>query len=174
MKISITTRNVKLTKPLEDYVTKKIEKLTHFLMHQIINAQVKMEVEKYRQIVEIKLHVEGHIFKAKEVSSDMYAAVDLTTDKLERQVNKFKEIQKGHHSKHPAKQEIYRMSDGSAPQDILGTRKQDLKYFTPKQALNEMDALELNFFAFSNRYTDKVTIVYKKENGGNGLLELNY
>ncbi|OGS19936.1 MAG: ribosomal subunit interface protein [Elusimicrobia bacterium RIFOXYA2_FULL_40_6] len=173
MKISIVTRNVKLTKPLEDYVEKKVEKLTRYLVNQIINAQVKMEVEKYRQIVEIKLHIEGHIFKAKEVSSDMYAAVDLTIDKLERQVNKFKEIQKGHHSKHPAKQEIYSLPDSDF-KDIEGTKRQDLKTFSPKQALNEMDALDLNFFAFINRYTDKITIVYKKEKDGNGLLELNY
>jgi len=173
VQINITARNVKLTKAIRDYVSKKVEKMTRFLENQIINVQIKLEVEKYTQIAEIKIHIEGHVLKAREVSTDIYAAIDLTIDKLERQVNKFKEIQKGHHKKHSVKEDEYFVQD-TLVNVIEEAEKQDLKIFTPKQALNEMDASGRTFFAFLNSRTEKVNIIYRADKGANGLVELNY
>ncbi|OGS20870.1 MAG: ribosomal subunit interface protein [Elusimicrobia bacterium RIFOXYA2_FULL_39_19] len=172
MQINITGRNVKQTEALKDYVTKKIERLSRYL-DKIINVQVKLEVEKYRHIAELKIHIEGHIFKATATDRDLYAAVDLALDKVERQISKHKEILKKHHTKAAGKRT--EEEEFHKEEEIFTVvRQYEPKMSTPKQAVKEMESQSSSFYVFINTFTNKLNVTYKRVNGSTGLIELDY
>lgn len=90
MQINISGHHVEVTAPLKEYVQSKLEKLErHF--DQITNVQVTLEVEKQRQKAEASLNIRGNQIHADATHEDLYAAIDLMTDKLDRQLLKHKE-----------------------------------------------------------------------------------
>lgn len=90
MQINISGHHVEVTPALRDYVTSKLERLNrHF--DQITIANVVLTVEKTRQRADATLHVSGADLAASSESDDMYAAIDLLADKLDRQLIKHKE-----------------------------------------------------------------------------------
>jgi putative sigma-54 modulation protein len=92
MQVNISGHQLEVTKPLREYVELKLKKLEgHF--DKITNVQVIMTVEKLKQKVEATLHIPGGEVVANAEHDDMYAAIDLLTDKLDRQLLKHKEKQ---------------------------------------------------------------------------------
>ncbi|HTN34279.1 MAG TPA: ribosome-associated translation inhibitor RaiA [Marinobacter sp.] len=90
MQLNISGHHVELTPALKEYVTEKFDRLErHF--DQISNAQVTLQVDKMRQIADAKLNLAGGEINARAEDEDMYAAIDLLTDKLDRQILKYKE-----------------------------------------------------------------------------------
>lgn len=96
MQLEITGHHLEVTDSLNHYIREKAERLMrHF--DQVINIHFILEVQKLRHKAEASLHVSGsHIF-ADASASDMYAAIDSLTDKLDRQIVKHKEKLKNHH-----------------------------------------------------------------------------
>ncbi len=90
MQINLTGRHLEITDALRDFVNEKFAKLERHFDH-INNVYVTLTVEKVRQIAEATLHVNGGEIFANSESEDMYAAIDLLIDKLDRQVIKHKE-----------------------------------------------------------------------------------
>ncbi|MGH8352877.1 MAG: ribosome hibernation-promoting factor, HPF/YfiA family [Pseudomonas sp.] len=92
MQVNISGHQLDVTDALRDYVGEKLSRLErHF--DRITNVQVIMTVEKLRQKIEATLHIAGGEVVANAEHDDMYAAIDLLTDKLDRQLIKHKEKQ---------------------------------------------------------------------------------
>ena len=90
MQINLSGHHIEITDPMRDFVNSKFAKLErHF--EQINNVQVTLTVEKLKQIAEAKLNVNGGELFANSEHDDMYAAIDLLMDKLDRQLIKHKE-----------------------------------------------------------------------------------
>lgn len=90
MQINISGHHVDLTDPLREYVTTKLDRLErHF--DQISIVQTTLSIEKQRQKAETTLHIKGGQLFADAEHEDMYAAIDLMVDKLDRQLLKHKE-----------------------------------------------------------------------------------
>lgn len=90
MQINISGHHVELTDPLRDYVNGKLDRLErHF--DQISIVQTTLSIEKNRQKAETTLHIKGGQLFADAEHDDMYAAIDLMVDKLDRQLLKHKE-----------------------------------------------------------------------------------
>ncbi len=90
MQINLSGHHIEITDPLRDFVNSKFAKLErHF--EQINNVQVTLTVAKLNQIAEAKLNVNGGEIFANSEHDDMYAAIDLLMDKLDRQLIKHKE-----------------------------------------------------------------------------------
>jgi putative sigma-54 modulation protein len=95
MQITISGHHVEVTPALREYVLTKFDRLQrHF--DQITNTDVTLIVEKLVQKAEAKVHVSGADIFANAESEDMYAAIDLLADKLDRQLIKRKEKSRGH------------------------------------------------------------------------------
>ncbi|MWV15578.1 ribosome-associated translation inhibitor RaiA [Pseudomonas sp. L-22-4S-12] len=94
MQVNISGHQLDVTDALRDYVGEKLSRLErHF--DKITNVQVTMAVEKLKQKIEATLHVAGGEVVANAEHDDMYAAIDLLADKLDRQLIKHKEKQLG-------------------------------------------------------------------------------
>ena len=95
MQVNISGHQLDVTDAMREYVGEKLGKLErHF--DKITNVQVIMQVEKLKHKIEATLHVAGREVVANAEHEDMYAASDLLTDKLDRQLIKHKEKQLDH------------------------------------------------------------------------------
>ena len=92
MQVNISGQHLEVTDTLRDYVNEKFERLArHF--DKITNVQVIMQVEKLKEKIDATLHIAGGEVVANAEHEDMYAAIDLLADKLDRQLIKHKEKQ---------------------------------------------------------------------------------
>src|SRR3977135_4191495 len=97
MQLSVTGHHVEVTPSLRGYVEKKLERIgRHF--DQVIDVHFVLTVEKLRQKAEATLHVSGSAIHADATEEDMYAAIDLLADKLDRRIKKHKEKRTDHHA----------------------------------------------------------------------------
>jgi putative sigma-54 modulation protein len=101
MNLNITGHHIEVTPALRDYVTGKVEKVIRHFDH-VTSVHVILSVEKLVQKAEITLHVKGKDIFADSSDADLYAAIDLLIDKLDRQVLKYKSKQNDHTRERPA------------------------------------------------------------------------
>lgn len=90
MNINITGIDVEITEPLHKYVTSKMQKLTNHFSH-ITNSHVTLSVDKLRHIAKADVHLALKQIHATSEAENMYAAIDLLIDKLDKQIVKHKE-----------------------------------------------------------------------------------
>lgn len=95
MQITVSGHHVEVTDSMREYVTSKIERLSHH-HDRITNTHVILTVDKLDQKAEATMHVSGKDLYADAVSDDMYAAIDSLADKLDRQLIKHKEKMRSH------------------------------------------------------------------------------
>ena len=96
MKVVITSKNMNANDRLKDTIEKKMEKLSKYFSDNII-VNVTLSAEKNRQKIEATIRVRGMIFRAEDVSGDIYEGIDNVVEKLSTQMSRFKtKIQKKH------------------------------------------------------------------------------
>jgi putative sigma-54 modulation protein len=96
MNLHISGHHLEITPALRDYVAQKMDRVTEHFDH-VIDVNVVLRVEKLKQKAEVTVHVRGKDIHVESVDTDMYAAIDILVDKLERQVQKFKQMTQDHH-----------------------------------------------------------------------------
>lgn len=96
MQINISGHHVELTSAIKNYVNTKLDRLERH-HDRITSTNVILSVDKLRQKAEASVHVSGKDFFADSESEDLYAAIDLLADKLDRQLIKHKEKMRNHH-----------------------------------------------------------------------------
>jgi len=97
MQLTMTGHHVEITEALNQYITKKLERVTrHF--DQVLDVHCTLTVEKQQQKAEATLHAKGVHLHADASETNMYAAIDGLVDKLDRMVKKHKEKQSDHHA----------------------------------------------------------------------------
>ena len=96
MNLSIQGHHIEVTPALRGYVMSKLDRIRrHF--DQVIDVSVVLGVDKLQQKAEVTLHVKGKDLFAESVDTDLYAAIDLLADRLDRQVLKYKNKRQDHH-----------------------------------------------------------------------------
>ncbi|EXI89488.1 ribosome-associated translation inhibitor RaiA [Accumulibacter sp.] len=96
MNLQVSGHHLEVTPALHDYVTGKLERITrHF--DNVIDVNVILSVDKLKQKAEVTVHLAGKDVYVESVDEDLYAAVDGLVDKLERQVQRYKQKLQDHH-----------------------------------------------------------------------------
>ena len=96
MNLQVSGHHLEITPALHAYVTGKLERITrHF--DNVIDVSVILSVDKLNQKAEVTVHLAGKDVYVESVDEDLYAAVDGLVDKLERQVQKYKQKLQDHH-----------------------------------------------------------------------------
>ena len=96
MNLHLTGQHLEVTPALREYIQNKLTKVTNHFDH-MIDVKVTLSVENLAQKVEATIHVPGADLHAESSDADMYSAIDLLADKLDRQVLKHKEKHADHH-----------------------------------------------------------------------------
>ena len=90
MNLNVSGHHVEVTPAIRTYVKNKLERVTRHFDH-VIDAHVILTVDKLRQKAEVTLHVSGKDLHCESEEEDLYAAIDLLADKLDRQVLRYKD-----------------------------------------------------------------------------------
>lgn len=179
MIITTTARHFEASPELVEHIEDRIGKLKRYFDH-ILNVDVIMDVQKFRHIVEVNVHVNGHDFTAKEESEDMYGSIDLSVKSLERQIKKFKEklIDNHHHPKKngliplSAEKIIKAESVGSEGGiDVLELVEHEVSHLNVEEAIITMVNQERDFLLFNNTESGKLNFVYKRSDGHYGVID---
>lgn len=176
MKITFKGKHIEVTDAMREYIEKKLNKIDRHFDH-ILEVIVTLSVEKNRQIVEATLQARRALIRAEEETDDMYASIDKVADKLERQIQKYKEkyFQKPYpntEKKGLTQEEV--AAENSGPNKIakiVRTKRFAIKPMSVEEAAMQMDLLGHNFFVFANDNTNKVNVLYKRRDGNFGLIE---
>ena len=179
--VRITGRHVQATEAIKRYAESKIDNL-HLDYPRIIEAHVILDVEKYRQSVEIILHCSNHIsIEASAETSDMYASIDGAVDKIAQQMRKYKtKILRNHR---PRRHEVQHFEEQvlSVPADfehheesepsIIQTERYPVKPMFVDEAVLQMEMSKRQFVVFLNAKTEKISILHRRRDGSYGLME---
>lgn len=173
MNITVKGRNIEVTNALKDYIEKRFSKLEKYFNEELTGT-VTLIVEKKNHKAEATIPLKRYILRAEDINDDMYAAIDGLTDKLERQVRKYKTKmnRKGKQIKsEPAIIMTAPEEEPAEASDIIAKEKTFvLKTMDPEEAVMQMELLDHDFFVFLNANTDEVGVVYRRKNGTYGLL----
>jgi len=183
MKIHVRGSNLEVTPALHDYVEKKIGRLEKFFnAPSVHDVHVTLSVVKDQHSVEVTMPLNGFVLRAEEKSGDMYASIDLVSEKLERQIEKHKSKlakrmkQDGIHTlfkepgvETPAAVATVDLED--LEDDVVRVKRFAVKPMPVDEAIMQMDLLGHDFFVFSNAETEEVNVVYKRKDGQYGLIE---
>lgn len=174
MNYIISGKNIEITKALKEIVTEKIGKLEKYFS-QDNEAHITLVVEKQRHIIEVTIPVKGSVIRAEEEAENMYAAIDLVIDVLERQLLKHKHKLTNRHRQQGTFRPEFLEFDQADNEDegikIVRSKKFAIKPMDAEEACMEMDLLGHDFFVFRNGETDEVNVVYKRKGGSYGLIE---
>lgn len=176
MKITYTARKVTLKDNFKERVEKKLRKYER-VFSEDAEVNVKVTVYKNRQTVEITINDNGMIYRVEDTKAEMNEALDTITDKLARQIRKNK-TRLAKRLRDTAFDEP--LDDTSAADDeeqeevtyeLFRTKTVSLKPMSPDEAILRMNMVNHKFFMFLNSDTDKVSVVYIRDNGDYGMLE---
>lgn len=174
MKIIVTGKNIAISDKIQDAIDKRFEKLGKFFADDI-QAKVLIHPEKSKVKVEATIFTKGTIFRAEEVSQDVYDCIDAAAEKLMSQMSKYKgKLMKRHKGKESIKFEMIPEAPAAEETRVVKTKKFQLIPMSVDDAILQMEMLQHNFFVFLNTETDSVNVVYKRNDDDYGLLETEH
>ncbi|MEK4908990.1 ribosome hibernation-promoting factor, HPF/YfiA family [Niallia sp. FSL M8-0099] len=180
MNFNIRGENIEVTPAIREYVEKKISKLERYFSESP-DAQVNVNLKTYNDKtskVEVTIPMSQLLLRAEEDHIDMYAAIDLISDKLERQIRKHKTKVNRKHREKGNLNELFgsyestpNVEEEEQELEIVRQKRFNLKPMDSEEAILQMDLLGHNFFVYTDAETNNTNIVYKRKDGKYGLIE---
>ena len=178
IKYSIRGENLEVTEAIRDYVVSKLEKIEkYFQPEQELDARINLKVYREKTAkVEVTIPLGSITLRAEDVSQDMYGSIDLVTDKIERQIRKNKTKIERKNKNKVATSQLFTdalVEDTNVVQSRVVRSKQiDLKPMDLEEAILQMDLLGHDFFIFVDVEDHTTNVIYRREDGEIGLLEV--
>jgi len=188
MNITIKTRELELNERLRQYVEKKVQRLNRYLPN-IVEARVELAMEptrsaQQRHTAQITLFASnGRILRAEERNADIYAAFDAVMDIIERQIERYKgKYWLQHRPRQRGRQRVQAEEAALAaleaaveaeeefPPQIKRIKRFEMVPMDEWEAIEQMELLGHDFFVFYNINTDSINVLYRRRDGGYGLI----
>ncbi|WP_099159884.1 ribosome hibernation-promoting factor, HPF/YfiA family [Virgibacillus ndiopensis] len=184
MKYNIRGENIEVTGAIRDYVQKKISKLErYFDTPPTSDVHVNLSVYNDEQKIEVTIPMTNLLLRAEVQHIDLYAAIDLVVDKLERQIRKYKtKVNRKFRQNGAPKHVFAELEKESASSqialeedelEIVRTKRFNLKPMDSEEAVLQMDMLGHAFYVFTNAISGDTNVVYRRKDGKYGLIEPN-
>jgi len=186
MQIVVKGKNVEVTEALRSYVEKKIGRLDRYLDH-ISECTVELTREmtksaQARHVVQVTMLANGTILRAEERAGDMYAGIDTVVDTMHRQLVRFKE--RLHRARSRTSLRVMGTEPALTPEElargeeeeeglphIARVKRFEMKPMTAEEAASQMELIGHDFFVFYNADRNAFNVLYRREEGGYGLIE---
>ena len=187
---NVRGENIEVTPAIRDYVESKVGKIEKYFDEvPEANAHVNLKVYSDRQgKAEVTIPLPNIVLRAEETSPDLYGSIDLVSDKLERQMRKYKTKVNRKFRRQTAElpdaispdlveetseldEELNGGTDEESDIRIVRTKRFDLKPMNAEEAVLQMDMLGHSFFVYLDGETESTNIVYKRDDGDYGLIE---
>ena len=174
MKYNIRGDKMVVTEAIRDYAEEKLGKLEKYFKDDDITANVLTRVRGNSQIVEVTIPTSKFVLRSEEENEDLYAAIDLVSDKLERQIRKNK-TRLNRNVKENVKEFNfdYTLDDAEeeSKEKIVKRKNIEMKPMDEEEAILEMELLGHAFFVYKDMDTNNVCVLYKRKDGDYGLIE---
>jgi putative sigma-54 modulation protein len=184
MNIRITGRKMNVSDGLKEYATEKLEAALKVFDITPISAEVILHYEKNPAnpkpaVAEITVKAKNHIIRSEESEEDMRGAIDVASAKVERQLRKYKtrivdrrtKVHKPEVSNDYAEDTLLDIADEiMAEGDVVRVKDVELEPISQDDAAIRMDLLGHDFYVYLDRDYDGVAVMYRRDDGGYGLI----
>lgn len=185
MAITVSGRKMNVTPAIKDYVDEKIGRALEVFDSAAMDAEVVLRTEKnpaisLNAICEVTVNAKGAVIRVNESAEDMYAAIDLASDKVARQLRKYKtrivERRGGRGSiRHLQPDELdipdVIPTEPEEDDDLLVRLKEvEMEPMTEEHALVQTDLLGHDFFVYFDQDAHQIQVIYHRKNGGYGII----
>lgn len=176
MELNIRGDKIAVTKAIKDYITDKMTRLDkYFDSKSHITASIIIRVKNGEEIIEVTVPTNKFTIRAEEHHEDLYAAVDLVIDKLERQIRKNK-TKLNNKYKNMIRLDINTdfQVDDSEEEDLKILKRKNVsgKPMDEEEAILQMELLNHDFFVFKNVDEECVSVMYKRKDGDFGIINV--
>lgn len=175
MKYNIRGNKVTVTDSIKDYIQTKLGKLDKYFENpEELTANVVIRVKGIDQIVEVTIPAKKIILRGEEHNKDLYAAIDIVSEKIERQIRKNKTRMKKRKNKDTIVEGIILDFETEEPQEdkkIVKRKIVEMKPMSEEEAILQMDLIDHDFFIFKDESTNEIAVVYKRSDNDYGIIE---
>ena len=188
MAITVTGRNMKVKDAMRQYAEEKIGNAMKVMDIDPLDAEVVLRIEKNPAIAtpcvcEVTIRAKGNVVRVEDYEQDMFAAVDVAAAKVVRQLRKYKtrvidrRVRSGAaeggtiRTSNEGELDLDALMDELADDEVVRVKEIDFAPMTEEEALVQIDLLGHDFFAYTDRDTNVVCVMYRRTNGGYGLLK---
>lgn len=171
MRFNVHGKNIDVTDSIRGYIESKIGRIEKYFKDTDLEAVVNLRVRGKEQIVEVTIPANKMVLRAEEKHSDLYAAVDLVSDKLERQIRKNKTKARKNMKQVIVFNDFDVIESEDIDDSIVKRKVVDTKPMSEEEAILQMELIGHDFFLFKNDKTSELCVVYKRDEGGYGILE---
>lgn len=186
MKLLIQGNNITVTDSIHDYVQEKLEKAVKHFQNITTKVDVHLSVARNARIndkhkAEVTVYANGTVIRAQEGSENLYASIDLVSDKIARQLRKYKEKHLRKNHDHDDIEEL--AMETPIVDNLIGDREPELpaesvrmKYFamlplTIEEAYEQLQLVDHDFYMFKNSATGEINVIYIRNHGGYGVIQ---
>ena len=175
MKVQIYGKNITVTAAIAEKIEKKLNHLEkYFIIDESVIANVVVRVYPNKQKIEVTIPTKYAVLRTEVVHDDLYAAIDLAIDKLEDQIRRQKTRLTRKNKEKLAYafivedeiDEVYEEED-----ELVKTKSIAPETMELDEAIMRMEMLNHSFFIYTDIETDKISVVYKRNDGGYGCIE---
>ena len=172
MKYVIRGEKVEITEAIKKYITEKIGKLDKYFSNpEEIKANVLVRIRGVEQIVEVTIPIKKLVLRCEERDEDLYKAIDLASDKLERQLRKNKTKMMKQKKDVTKAIRFEEMEPIEEKEEIVKRKKIEMKPMSEEEAMMQMDLIDHDFFVYKDVETKTVNVIYKRKDGTFGIIE---
>ena len=176
MNISFAFKNFEASDHLKKYARRRMEKLGRFFGKSAgLEVTVVLTVDKFRHRCEVTVVGEGLHINATEQTTDMYAAIDLVTDKVEAQIKRqVSRVKTQRRKARSADVDVFTYNieaEAEAPQPVEGTDRLAAKPLHLDEALMQLDSIGSEFLVFFNAENNRINVVYRTKVNGYALID---
>lgn len=177
MQITVTFRNMEPSDVLRDYAIERMKKVKKFV-EGFVEANVVLSIKKFRHMAQVTILAAGAKIVGQEETNDMYSAIDLVVDKIEKQVKRHQDKVKDKKSVSSIKSRTvgvnilsYDRSEGGNAPRIIKSERYLAKPMYLDEAVMQLDVLDNEFLVFTDAQSETVNVLYKRRDGDYGLIE---
>ncbi len=173
MEIIIRGENVKITPAMKEKVVEKLNRLEKYFDNpNDIKVNVNVKVNNLSQKIEVTIPTKQFTIRAEERHQDLYAAIDLIIDKLERQIRKNKTRIKDKQKNNDIAFNLDFDQIEEEPNKIVKRKVIETKPMDEEEAILQIELVDHEFFVFKNADEDCVSVLYKRKDGNYGIIHV--
>mgnify|MGYP000981587274 CR=1 FL=1 len=169
MRVTITSRKATLRDSFKERVSRRLSKFERFFDDDA-QAFVTVTMEGNRQTVELTIRNKGMIYRSEETTRNMQASFDAAADSLMRQITH----NKRRLGKRLRPDAFEPETDGVSEEpefEVVKVKRFPVKPMDVEEAILQMNLQDHEFFTFANEQTGSINVVYRRRDGGYGVLE---
>lgn len=170
MRINVTFRHCDQSDELRNYVNTRFQKLKKYADGPM-DLNVVLSVEKFRSIAEVVITGDGVRAAAKEEQNDMHSAIDLLSDKIEKQLKRLREKSRNKKGAASAEEVVSPDVEELDQDQVIITEKMPPKPMSVDEAVSQLQILGRDLLAFNNAETGLINVLYWRKDGLLGLIE---